>query len=221
MAEFSITDSLSSSSGTDFAEIIVVRHGQTIWNFQGKCQGQLDIELNEVGKQQAAAVADRLSKEPKISAVYSSDLKRALETAETIASRCGGLEVVKDLDLRERHMGSLQGLGFSESEKTNPIGYNILKSRNENQEIPGGGESLDQLYERCKSALLRIGRKHIGERVVVVSHGASIEVLYKWACADGKYAGNIRNASITVFHLYADDKWAVKVWADITHLSPY
>ncbi|KAI5418847.1 phosphoglycerate mutase-like protein 4 [Lathyrus oleraceus] len=221
MAGSSITDSLSSYSDTDFAEIVVVRHGQTIWNFEGKCQGQLDIELNEVGKQQAAAVADRLSMEPKISAVYSSDLKRALETAETIASRCGGLEVVKDLDLRERHMGSLQGLVFSESEKTNPIGYNILKSRNENQEIPGGGESLDQLYERCKSAVLRIGRKHKGERVVVVSHGASIEVLYKWACADGKYAGNIRNASITVFHLYGDDKWVVKLWADISHLTPY
>ncbi|CAK8562374.1 unnamed protein product [Lathyrus sativus] len=221
MAESSVTDSLSSYSDTDFAEIVVVRHGQTIWNFEGKCQGQVDIELNEVGKQQADAVADRLSREPKISAVYSSDLKRALETAQTIASRCGVLEVVKDLDLRERHMGNMQGLVFSESEKTNPIGYNILKSRNENQEIPGGGESLDQLYERCKSAVLRIGRKHIGERVVVVSHGASIEVLYKWAGADGKYAGNIRNASVTVFQLYGDDKWVVKSWADISHLSPY
>ncbi|PNX57304.1 putative phosphoglycerate mutase GpmB-like protein, partial [Trifolium pratense] len=74
--------------------------------------------------------------EPKISAVYSSDLKRALETAQTIASKCGGLEVVKDLDLRERHMGNLQGLVFSELEKTNPIGYNILITENQNQEIP-------------------------------------------------------------------------------------
>ncbi|XVE96049.1 hypothetical protein REPUB_Repub02eG0187700 [Reevesia pubescens] len=53
-------------------------------------EGHLDVELNEAGRQQAASVADRLSKEPKISAVYSSDLKRALVTAETIAARCGG-----------------------------------------------------------------------------------------------------------------------------------
>ncbi|XP_045786278.1 phosphoglycerate mutase-like protein 4 isoform X1 [Trifolium pratense] len=203
----------------DFVEIVVVRHGETTWNSLKKCQGQLDIELNELGKQQAAEVADRLSKEPKISAVYSSDLKRALETAQTIASKCGGLEVVKDLDLRERHMGNLQGLVFSELEKTNPIGYNILITENQNQEIPGGGESLDQLFERCKSSLLRIGRKHKGQRVVVVSHGASIQVLYKWACPDSKFVKNIYNASVTIFHLYSDDKLTLKLRADISHLT--
>ncbi|KAF5752919.1 Ribosomal protein L25/Gln-tRNA synthetase anti-codon-binding domain [Tripterygium wilfordii] len=100
--QLKMTDSSSSIADFDSsyyvdpmcAEIIVVRHGETEWNADGRIQqGHLDVELNEVGKQQAASVADRLSKEPKISAVYSSDLKRALVTAEIIAASCGGLEV--------------------------------------------------------------------------------------------------------------------------------
>ncbi|KAF3653487.1 putative phosphoglycerate mutase GpmB [Capsicum annuum] len=76
-----------------FTEIIVIRHGETEWNADGRIQGHLDIELNDVGRQQAMAVAARLSKEPRISVIYSSDLKRAHETAEIIARRCGDLEV--------------------------------------------------------------------------------------------------------------------------------
>ncbi|KAF6172415.1 hypothetical protein GIB67_025920 [Kingdonia uniflora] len=88
-------------SSVSYAEIIVVRHGETAWNADGKIQvlsaafdfkGHLDVELNEAGRQQATAVAHRLSKEPKISAIYSSDLKRALETAQIIADSCGILE---------------------------------------------------------------------------------------------------------------------------------
>ncbi|RDX92894.1 Phosphoglycerate mutase-like protein 4, partial [Mucuna pruriens] len=183
--------------------------------------GQVDIELNETGRQQAVAVsrvADRLFKEPKIFAIYSSDLQRAFETAQIIAVKCGGLEVVKDLDLRERHMGDLQGLVYGELAKANPIGYEALVSNNDDQELPGGGESLAQLFQRCKSALLRIGRKHKGERVVVVTHGASIETLYKWANANGKYVGKIDNASIAVFHLHGEAKWTLKMSGDVSHL---
>ncbi|XP_058735804.1 phosphoglycerate mutase-like protein 4 [Vicia villosa] len=220
MAESFITESLSSYPHPDYAEIVVVRHGQTIWNAERKVQGHLDVELNEIGRDQARAVADKLSRGPKISAIYSSDLQRAFETAQIIASKCGVLEVVKDFDLRERHKGDLQGLSHLEIAKTNPISYKALMSKNEEQEIPGGGESITQLLERCKSALLRIGKKYKGERVVVVSHGASIEILYKWACVNGyDYEGKIHNASISVFHLYDEDKWNLKVWADVSHLS--
>ncbi|KAL2333589.1 hypothetical protein Fmac_014802 [Flemingia macrophylla] len=203
MAESSITDSLLPSySHADYAEIVVVRHGKTSWNSEGRVQ-----------------LAQRLSKEPKIYAIYSSDLQRAFETAQIIASKCGGLEVVKDIDLRERHMGNLQGLVYRELTTTNPIGYEALVSKNDDQELPGGGESLVQLFERCKSALLRIGRKHKGERVVVVTHGASIETLYKWAGTNGRYAGKIDNASIAIFHLYDEDKWTLKIWGDVSHLN--
>ncbi|XP_020517632.1 phosphoglycerate mutase-like protein 4 isoform X4 [Amborella trichopoda] len=81
----------SSEIGTlppDVTEIVVVRHGETTWNASGRIQGHLDVELNEVGLQQAIAVAERLSKESEIAAVYSSDLKRAFDTAKIIAEKC-------------------------------------------------------------------------------------------------------------------------------------
>ncbi|KAI4327478.1 hypothetical protein L6164_019933 [Bauhinia variegata] len=216
--EFPIANSYSSSSRPDYSEIVVVRHGETAWNADGRIQGHLDVELNEAGREQAAAVADRLSKEPKVSVVYSSDLQRAFETAQIIATRCGGLEVVKDPELRERHLGDLQGLVYREVAKINPKAHQALLSHNSNQEIPGGGESLVQLYDRCTSALQRIGKKHKGKRVVVVTHGGVIRSLYKRACPNGKSAGKVLNTSVNIFHLY-EDKWTLKAWGDVSHLK--
>ncbi|XP_022775211.1 phosphoglycerate mutase-like protein 4 isoform X1 [Durio zibethinus] len=213
-----MSDSNSSCVDGAYAEIVVVRHGETEWNADGRIQGHLDVELNEAGREQAASVADRLSKEPKISAVYSSDLKRALVTAETIAARCGGLEVITDPDLRERNLGDLQGLVYREAAKLSPKAYKAFSSHRTDQDIPGGGESLDQLYHRCTSSLQRIGRKHKGERVVVVSHGGVIRSLNKRACPNGKSAGKVLNTSVNIFHL-SDEQWTIKSWGDVSHLD--
>ncbi|KAJ0097342.1 hypothetical protein Patl1_28751 [Pistacia atlantica] len=126
----------SSSVDPAYCEIIVVRHGETAWNVDGRIQGHLDVLLNEVGREQAVAVADRLAKEFKISVVYSSDLKRALETAQTIAKACGGLEVIEDQDLRERHLGDLQGLVYREAAKICPDAHKALASHKPDLEIP-------------------------------------------------------------------------------------
>ncbi|XP_057530293.1 phosphoglycerate mutase-like protein 4 [Amaranthus tricolor] len=200
-------------------DVIVVRHGETDWNAFGKIQGQLDVELNEIGRQQAVAVADRLSREPNISAIYSSDLKRALETAEKIASKYGGLEVIKEKDLRERHLGDLQGRVYQESAKLNPIAYAAFKSHRSDQEIPGGGESRDQLYKRCTSLLQKIGEKHRGERVIVVSHGGAIRSLFNRAAAKGQNPGKIMNTSVGIIQLFDGDKWCIKSWNDVSHLT--
>ncbi|KAL9229755.1 hypothetical protein vseg_005189 [Gypsophila vaccaria] len=198
-------------------EIIIVRHGETDWNALGKMQGQTDIDLNDVGRQQAMAVAERLSREPDITAVYSSDLKRALDTAEMIAAKCHGLEVIKDQDLRERHIGELQGLVYHDLPILNPKAYEALRSHGLDHEIPGGGESRHELHRRCTSSLLRIAENHRGQRVVVVTHGAVIETLYKRALPDGKFEG-IANASIGVMELSQEHNWLIKSWNDVGHL---
>ncbi|XP_024978862.1 phosphoglycerate mutase-like protein 4 isoform X2 [Cynara cardunculus var. scolymus] len=197
-----------------------VRHGETEWNAEKRIQGHLDIDLNDVGRQQAVAVAERLSGESNISAIYSSDLKRALETAQTIASRCGGLEVIQDPNLRERHLGDLQGLVYSEAPKIKTKAYEALQSHRKDVEIPGGGESLNQLYERCTASLQTIASKHRGERVVVVTHGGVIRALHQRASlGNGRRAGRILNVSVNVFHLSDPDKWDIKVWGDVGHLN--
>ncbi|KAL0321981.1 UNVERIFIED_CONTAM: Phosphoglycerate mutase-like protein 4 [Sesamum calycinum] len=221
--------------GPKYAEIVVIRHGETKWNADRRIQGQLDVDLSDIGRKQAFAVADRLSREPKISAVYSSDLKRALDTAEIIAKSCGCLrkylahfdrrnicvfgKVIKDLDLRERHCGALQGVLFREAAKINPEAYKALLSDQDDLEIPGGGESFNQLYNRCTSALQSIAKKHRGDRVVVVSHGAAIEALHKRASPSGNCKGKVLNASVNVFHLSNEDEWIIKSWGDVRHLN--
>ncbi|KAB1214660.1 putative phosphoglycerate mutase GpmB [Morella rubra] len=247
-----------------YAEIIVVRHGETEWNVDGRIQGHLDVKLNDAGRQQATAVADRLSREPKISVVYSSDLKRALETAQIIASTCGGLEIITERDLRERHLGDLQGLVLSDAAKLSPEAYKAFLNHRADHEIPirqletflilflqgedisklstllrsaasswslfhryvpkyywalGGGESLNQLYERCTSSLERIGRKHEGERVVVVTHGGVIRTLYKRACPNVRSGGKILNTSVSIFHLSDGNTWTIKSRGDVSHLN--
>ncbi|KAK9670416.1 hypothetical protein RND81_13G200500 [Saponaria officinalis] len=182
-------------------------------------QGQLDVELNEVGRQQAIAVAERLSKEANISAIYSSDLKRALETAETIAAKCGGLEVIREEGLRERHLGDLQGRHYHELAKTATKAYEALRSSRSDEEIPGGGESRDQLYKRCTSALKTIAEKHRGQRVVVVSHGGAIRSLHNRAAEKGQHAGKISNTSVSVLQLSEGDTWSIKSWNDVSHLN--
>ncbi|KAL7141343.1 hypothetical protein ABFS83_08G047100 [Erythranthe nasuta] len=205
--------------GTKYAEIIVIRHGETEWNADRRIQGHLDVDLNDAGRQQAVAVADRLSREPKISAVYSSDLKRASETAETIAKGCGVLEVTKDPAFRERHLGYLQGAVLHEAAKVNPDAYQAFLSNRDDQEIPGGGESFNQLYERSTSALQKIAKKHIGERIVVVSHGGTIRALHKRASPHRRCAAKVLNTSVNVFHLSDEGKWSIKLWGDVSHLN--
>ncbi|XP_057469119.1 phosphoglycerate mutase-like protein 4 isoform X1 [Actinidia eriantha] len=207
------------SVSDDYAEVVVVRHGETAWNVEGRVQGHLDVELNDVGRQQAAAVADRLSKETAVSAVYSSDLKRALETAQIIARKCGVSEVIQEPNLRERHLGDLQGSVFHEAAKLMPNAYQASQSARTDQEIPGGGESLDQLFNRCTSSLQRIGLKHIGERVIVVTHGGVIRALHKRAAPTERLQGKVLNASVNIFHLSSLDKWIIKKWGDINHLN--
>lgn len=201
-------------------EIIIVRHGETEWNSLGKMQGHLDVDLNEIGKQQAVAVADRLSRETKISAIYSSDLNRAFETASIIGSKIPGLQVIKDQDLRERHLGDLQGrvLQAQELMQVCPEAYKALISPSLDQEIPGGGESLNQLYQRCTSAVQRIGDKHKGERVIIVTHGGAIRSLYKRASRNGR-PGKVLNTSISIIQIADGGIWSMKTWNDVSHLN--
>ncbi|XP_071727862.1 phosphoglycerate mutase-like protein 4 [Rutidosis leptorrhynchoides] len=214
------SDEELSTVDKNITEIIVVRHGQTVWNAAKRIQGHLDIDLNDVGKQQAVAVAERLAKEFKISAMYSSDLKRALETAETIANSCGGLQVIQDPNLRERHFGVLQGVLYSEAHAINRKAYEALRSHGRDVEIPGGGESLNQLYKRCTDSLQTIATKHRGERVVVVTHSGVIRAFH-WRVSNEKSdrAEKIVNVSVNVLHLSDSDEWAIKSWGDVSHLN--
>jgi broad specificity phosphatase PhoE len=135
--------------------LLLIRHGETDWNAEGRLQGHTDRPLNDFGRRQAGALAERLAGDG-ITAVYSSDLSRALETAEILAARLE-LPVVTDPDLRERNWGNWEGLTGTERDRVEYV-----------------GEATDAHGERVLRAVRRIAEQHPGERVVVVTHGGSL-----------------------------------------------
>ncbi|KAF8369858.1 hypothetical protein HHK36_011767 [Tetracentron sinense] len=201
----------------DVAEIVIVRHGETTWNASGRIQGQLESELNEMGWKQAAAIAERLAKELKPTAIYSSELSRAKNTADMIAKNCHIPEVIVVPELKERHVGSLQGLVWSEIQEKEPEAYHAFFSTQNDLEIPGGGESFNQLCERSVAALEEIASRHKGERVIVVTHGGVLRAIFMSVTREAS-AGKVLNASINVLHL-SEKKWNFKSWSDVSHLN--
>ena len=152
--------------------LVLWRHGQTPWNIQGRFQGQTDIQLDEVGTEQAERAA-RLLAALRPDMIVSSDLSRAAGTAAALA-RVTGLEVILDKDLRERHGGCWEGLSDTEIRQRYPQAHATW--------TPPDGESSQVVSDRVASALQRAAAA-VSEQVadgdglaVVVSHGAALRL---------------------------------------------
>jgi broad specificity phosphatase PhoE len=146
--------------------LLLVRHGESTWNADGRWQGQADPPLSPLGEQQAAEAATRVDS---VDAVWASDLVRARRTAEIVA---GGQRIDVRLDprLRERHAGDWQGHTRVEIEEHWP-GYLGSGRR------PAGYESDDALLARVLAAIDEIAAAHRGESVLVVVHGGIVRTL--------------------------------------------
>src|ERR1044071_2137793 len=126
-------------------QVIIVRHGETEWNLKLIRQGHLDSPLTPRGVAQAKALAERLLSE-RFSKLYSSDLGRAVQTAQTIADLTGH-EIITDPRLRERHLGIFQGLSGDEIRASFPHEYHLHRTLGPTYVIPGG-ESVEQQVAR-------------------------------------------------------------------------
>jgi broad specificity phosphatase PhoE len=148
--------------------VLLIRHGQTDWNASGRWQGHQDQPLNEIGRSQSAALAARLSTWG-IRALYTSDLKRAHETA-SILGRALGLEPIADPAWRERFGGDFEGLSLAEMEANHAEALQALRAG----APPPGGESLPAVAARVTAAFESLLQNHQGEIVAVVSHGGAL-----------------------------------------------
>ena len=160
------------------ATLLLVRHGETDWNRENRFQGRADPPLNQAGREQAHELAARLEDEP-LTAVFTSPLQRAAETAEIVAAP-RRLRIVPEPGLLEIDVGSWSGLTRAEIEHRFPDGYRRWL------ELASGwddGETYDALGERVVPTLLRIAATHNGERVLVVTHSGPIRAAV--AAADG------------------------------------
>jgi broad specificity phosphatase PhoE len=154
-------------------KVLLSRHGETDWNRDRRFQGHADPPLNESGRRQAHQLADALDAAG-VDAVYASDLRRALETAEIVAARLQ-LAVTTLPDLREVDVGEWEGLTLAEVEKLSPDG--LRRWRDDG--LPGwvSGESFETLAARMVRALLAVASLHPTGTALVISHGAAIRAV--------------------------------------------
>ena len=200
------------------AELILVRHGETAWNREGRMQGHTDIPLSEEGFAQAEALAARLAEEA-FDALWSSDLQRARQTAERVARRTGH-RVAVDPRLRERNLGVLQSFTREESARVHPEVFDRYQRGEADYAIPGG-ESARQFSARALGALTEIAQGLAGGRAVVVCHGGVLDVLYRAAAGEGPGGPRrttLLNASVNTFR-YREGRWSLFLWGDISHLG--
>ena len=156
--------------------VYLVRHGETSWNAEHRFQGHLDVELSRKGVAQAEALANWIADQPvHFAAVFSSDLKRAVRTAQIIGRRVG---LVPQLyrGLREVHGGEWQGLVRTEIEARFPGKLHMWDAQLDSFTVPGG-ESLPDVQERIYATYERIVAGHPGEAIIIVSHGAALTAL--------------------------------------------
>jgi broad specificity phosphatase PhoE len=156
--------------------LLLARHGETHWTRTKRWQGHADPPLNRRGRVQARALARRLVDE-QLDAIYSSDLRRASETAAIVA-RAVELEVRLDPELRENDFGDWTGLRRDEVERRFPRGAHLRK-----QGLKGwnGGESYEEMANRVIRAASRIADEHRGENVLVVTHNGPIRAIHAHA----------------------------------------
>lgn len=198
------------------AEIILIRHGETQWNIEGRWQGHADSPLTKKGVNQAKAVAKRL-RETSFSALYSSDLGRAMQTA-TIISHVTGHEIVADQRLRERNVGVLQGMTLKEMMTRYPEEWSQYQSQKAEYVIPEG-ESANQRSQINIEFLTGIAKKHMGECAVIITHGGVLNNLFKHVLKippEGNRRYKIYNGAINSF-AYSENGWILRIWGDISH----
>ena len=151
----------------------LARHGESDWNAAKRFQGRSDRPLTPLGRQQAKALASELASSSSLSVIYTSPLRRALETAAVVGEQVG-LEPVPDDDLREVDVGSWTGLRRAEVEARYPDAFERWLDGGEGWD---DGESYAEMSARVLAALVRISGSHPGDELLVVSHGGPIRAI--------------------------------------------
>lgn len=195
-------------------KLLLIRHAQTDWNQKQRYSGFINVKLNRNGKEQAEKLRKRLEKE-KFQAIYSSDRRRALETARIIFKN---KKIKKIPELREIHFGIFEGLTCAEIMTKYPGIYKEWLRDPFLTRIPNA-ENLNDFRERVKNALKNIVIKNKNETVAVVCHGGTISVLLNNILKSRKFWKYIPDsASISIIE-YRNNKPKIMLFNDTSHLS--
>lgn len=187
----------------------LVRHGITEWNELGKSQGISDIPLSNIGKQQAMALANRLSLEEKWDVIATSNLSRAKETAQIVSDKLKLSIAIVDERIREINCGQIEGT--TEEERVTKWGVNW-------RDFDLGMERFEEVSKRGIAFLEEIVNTYSGQRVLVISHGALIGLTLQQLLPETFSKTNLSNTSLTILK-NIESKWECILYNCTKHLE--
>ncbi|HEY7322182.1 MAG TPA: histidine phosphatase family protein [Candidatus Binatia bacterium] len=209
-----ISDKSASAQSTGTLRIYLARHGETDWNAERRLQGTTDTALNSKGRQQAAQLAERL-KGIRLDAVYSSALSRTRETAEIAR---GGVPLQSLAGLNERAIGKFEGKKVDGSDPATEQEWRRRRS-DPNDELDGG-ESLNQFYERVRTAFEEIRRQHKAGAILIVGHAVTNQMILRDVFGlTLKQALSIRQVNDELYLIELDAKNPPRLWKLITEAN--
>ena len=200
--------------------IILTRHGQTLWNVEGRVQGGLDSPLTCKGILQASSLADRIRDEG-IQYIYSSDSLRAMGTAEEIRCKLGLTNIFTNPALREFSFGDWEGRSWQEVREAYPEIFKIWDSEPHLVTTPGG-ENMKMVLERSWAFMENIIKVHSGVTVCLVTHGITLKLLvtkalgfeiHEWAKTPWQH-----NTALNIFEIDGQ-QWMPRIIGDCQHLE--
>jgi probable phosphoglycerate mutase len=203
-------------------ELILIRHGETDWNRELRFQGHIDVPLNDMGHEQARRLGLRLAGET-VQHLVSSDLMRAQQTAAP-AAQALHLNILTSVALREQHFGVVEGMRADEIQKMHPIAWEQWLEFRADHAMPEG-ETTHAFHARIVGALGTIASQHAGQRVLVITHGGVLDMVWRTAKAlslSGPRQSDIPNAGFNRIRIAdAALPTAIEIldWADTRHLD--
>lgn len=196
--------------------VILIRPGETDWNRLGRWQGWVAAPLSNHGRQQAQALANFV-RNIGMSALYTSDLKRAVETAECFVEQLGETPI-EDERLRERNIGDWQGLTLAEMRAWYVEEYAKLLVDSDGYRVPGG-ESRNDVRKRMRAVFDEIVSKEQGETIGILSHTTALKTLLEDLLPGyNPQELSLDNTSVTTIRRN-DSGWELVAADDITHLE--
>ncbi len=200
------------------SKLLLVRHGITEFNSTRRFAGHSDVELSTAGCRQVERLRDRLVNE-KIDAIYSSDLKRAVMTAEVVSTG-HDVDIITCSELREISYGELEGLTFEEISRFYPEVAELVANYSLKLRFPGG-ESFEELVERASKFLDKLKRYTPSQTILVVSHSGPLRAMV--CCLldiDQSHWRQIRldNASLSIVETYSQSV-ILSLLNDVSHLE--
>jgi broad specificity phosphatase PhoE len=198
--------------------LLIVRHGETEWNAEGRIQGHTDIGLSEKGAEQARSLGQRLA-DRQIDVAYSSDLKRTSETAK-LALSGRDITLNETPRLREYNKGIFEGMTLSEIQEKFPAEYPKYLEKDLSY-APEGGETTRDVSTRMASIFAEIKANHLDETVLVVSHGGVLRaamVSLLGMPLEGNWSFVFGNCGLTMVDTYTDNA-VLRLFNDTSHIN--